>query len=53
MQQKSILIFKLAVIVTLTEVLTTTTMHIDEFEAYVDSLTDLDQQILNKYNLQK
>jgi len=32
---------------------TTTTMHIGEFGTYIDSLTGLDQQILNKYNFQK
>ena len=32
---------------------TTTTLHIGEFGTYIDSLTGLDQQILNKYNFQK
>jgi len=32
---------------------TTTTMHIGEFGTYIDSLTGLDQQIINKYNFQK
>ena len=32
---------------------TTTTMHIGEFGTYIDSLTGLDQKILNKYNFQK
>jgi phosphonate transport system substrate-binding protein len=32
---------------------TTTTMHIGEFGTYIDSLTGLDQQILNKYNFKK
>ncbi len=32
---------------------TTTTMHIGEFGTYIDSLTGLDQQILDKYNFQK
>jgi phosphonate transport system substrate-binding protein len=32
---------------------TTTTMHIGEFGTYIDSLTGLDQKILDKYNTQK
>ena len=32
---------------------TTTTMHIGEFGTFIDSLTGLDQKILDKYNLQK
>jgi phosphonate transport system substrate-binding protein len=32
---------------------TTTSMHIGEFGTYIDSLTGLDQQILDKYNFQK
>ncbi len=32
---------------------TTTSMHIGEFGTYIDSLTGLDQQILEKYNFQK
>ncbi len=32
---------------------TTTTMHIGEFGNYIDSLTGLDQKILDKYNTQK
>jgi phosphonate transport system substrate-binding protein len=32
---------------------TTTTMHIGEFGNYIDSLTGLDQKILDKYNYQK
>jgi phosphonate transport system substrate-binding protein len=32
---------------------TTTTMHIGEFGMYIDSLTGLDQKILDKYNTQK
>jgi len=28
-------------------------MHIGEFGSYIDSLTGLDQKILNKYNFQK
>ena len=32
---------------------TTTSMHIGEFGTYIDSLTGLDQQILEKYNFPK
>ena len=32
---------------------TTTTMHIGDFGTYIDSLTGLDQKILDKYNTQK
>ena len=32
---------------------TTTSMHIGEFGTYIDSLTGLDQKILEKYNFQK
>ena len=32
---------------------TTTSMHIGEFGIYIDSLTGLDQKILDKYNTQK
>ena len=32
---------------------TTTTMHIGDFGIYIDSLTGLDQKILDKYNLKK
>jgi phosphonate transport system substrate-binding protein len=32
---------------------TTTTMHIGDFGNFIDSLTGLDQKILDKYNLQK
>ncbi|MFQ6025198.1 MAG: phosphate/phosphite/phosphonate ABC transporter substrate-binding protein [Nitrosopumilaceae archaeon] len=32
---------------------TTTTMHIGEFGSFIDSLTGLDQKILDKYNTQK
>ena len=32
---------------------TTTTMHIGEFGTFIDSLTGLDQKILDKYNTQK
>jgi phosphonate transport system substrate-binding protein len=32
---------------------TTTTMHIGEFGKYIDSLTGLDQKILDAYNFQK
>lgn len=32
---------------------TTTTMHIGEFGTYIDSLTGLEQKILDKYNTQK
>ena len=32
---------------------TTTTMHIGEFGTYIDSLTGLDQKILDKYDTQK
>ena len=32
---------------------TTTTMHIGEFGTYIDALTGLDQQILDKYNKSK
>ncbi len=32
---------------------TTTSMHIGEFGKYIDSLTGLEQQILDKYNFQK
>ncbi len=32
---------------------TTTSMHIGEFGTYIDSLSGIDQEILDKYNLQK
>jgi len=32
---------------------TTTTMHIGEFGTYIDALTGLDQEILDKYNKSK
>jgi phosphonate transport system substrate-binding protein len=32
---------------------TTTSMHIGEFGTFIDALTGLDQQILDKYNKSK